>query len=279
MSNNTKIKFKRSELNSDTLTTTNEETLEFGEPLLIDTDRNIGAGDKYLILGPASDGSTSVNDSIFFRGFSKDKASRIAIYNDQYILKDASERISLKVSHVSNNVKTSTSLSNNTNKYHLLCCDDGGALYTFQLGDGIGIYIDDNGVLHGAAWNDYAEKRNCIDCEIPGMVVCETGDGKLKLSTEKMQPCSYVISDTYGTVIGDGNVAIAVSGKVLVYTENDDIELGDCLTAGPNGKAVKMTRQEITNYPDRILGIVTEIPTGDFYNDININGRVWIKIK
>ena len=54
----------------------------------------------------------------------------------------------------------------------------------------------------------------------------------------------------------------------------DDISnltLGDCLCASENGLASKMTRQEIINYPDRIIGVVCEIP-----NEAN---RVWVNIK
>ena len=40
-----------------------------------------------------------------------------------------------------------------------------------------------------------------------------------------------------------------------------------------------MTRFEIANYPDRILGIVSELPTYDTWRDIPVNDRVWITIK
>ena len=40
-----------------------------------------------------------------------------------------------------------------------------------------------------------------------------------------------------------------------------------------------MTRGEVAHYPDRILGIVSEIPTYDTWNDVEINNRVWITIK
>ena len=71
---------------------------------------------------------------------------------------------------------------------------------------------------------------------------------------------------------------IAVSGRVLVKV-NCEIKVGDVLCADKDGFATKMTRTEIANYPDRILGIVSEVPTYKVWNDIEINNRVWITIK
>ena len=42
-----------------------------------------------------------------------------------------------------------------------------------------------------------------------------------------------------------------------------------------------MDNIEIANKPDRIVGIVSEIPTYDIWGEDNIpvNGRVWIRVK
>ena len=82
-------------------------------------------------------------------------------------------------------------------------------------------------------------------------------------------------------ILGDADETtkpVALSGRVLVYVAGD-VVVGDVVCAGKNGFAEKMTRQEIINYPDRILGIVSEIPDYDTWNDIKINGRIWINIK
>ena len=71
---------------------------------------------------------------------------------------------------------------------------------------------------------------------------------------------------------------MAVSGRVLVKV-NCSVKVGDVLCADKNGFATVMTRAEVANYPDRILGIVSEIPTYETWNDIEINNRVWITIK
>jgi hypothetical protein len=42
-----------------------------------------------------------------------------------------------------------------------------------------------------------------------------------------------------------------------------------------------MTREEIREWPDRIIGIVSEIPQYETWgeNNIKVNNRIWIKIK
>jgi hypothetical protein len=42
-----------------------------------------------------------------------------------------------------------------------------------------------------------------------------------------------------------------------------------------------MSRREVRKYPDRIIGTVSEIPNYETWgeNKINVNGRIWIRIK
>ena len=147
-----------------------------------------------------------------------------------------------------------------------------------------GVYVDcSNGVLYGAAWNDYAEYRDQNEIIKPGYITYCDDDGKLKLTTKRLQKFEGVVSDTYGFSIGETDqckTPIAVSGRVLVYTNPEDIfHAGDCVCAGPNGLAHYMTREEIVEFPDRIVGIVSEIPTYETWNNVNVNGRIWIKVK
>ena len=140
-------------------------------------------------------------------------------------------------------------------------------------------------VLYGAAWNDYAEYR-IADCREPGRVICENGDDTLSLATERLQPGANVISDTFGFAIGETEMAktpIAVSGRVLVYTYEDrnSYAPGDAVCAAPNGTVSKMTREEIREYPERIIGTVSAIPNYDTWgeNNVSVNNRIWIKVK
>lgn len=147
------------------------------------------------------------------------------------------------------------------------------------------VYVEDN-VMYGAAWNDYAEYRESFEIE-PGRVVIELGNGRLIKSTDRLQPGAEVISDTYGFVVGEGNqfahTPIAVAGRVLVYPyENKtDYGAGDAVCSGPNGTISKMTREEIREYPERIIGTVSEIPDYEYWgeNHVKVNGRIWIRLR
>ena len=139
-------------------------------------------------------------------------------------------------------------------------------------------------ILMGAAWNDYAEFRNQIEIIEPGYCVASTDDGRVYKTTEKFQACDGIVSDTYGFAIGKTEVyqtPLAVAGRVLAYYEGNktDYHAGDTVCAGPNGKICKMTREEIKEYPDRIIGIVSEIPEYEEWTGRKVNNRIWIKVK
>ena len=75
---------------------------------------------------------------------------------------------------------------------------------------------------------------------------------------------------------------IAVSGRVLAYPYEDRIifKPGDAVCSGPNGTVSIMTREEIKEWPDRIVGYVSEIPYYESWGtgNVKVNGRIWIKI-
>lgn len=140
--------------------------------------------------------------------------------------------------------------------------------------------------LYGAVWNDYAEYRSQKEEIKPGYCVASANNGEIHKTTEKLQACDGIVSDTFGFAIGETSeckTPLAVAGRVLAYCEGDrnDYSAGDTVCAGPNGKVVKMTREEIREWPDRIVGIVSEIPEYETWGSGNIavNGRIWIKIK
>lgn len=148
-----------------------------------------------------------------------------------------------------------------------------------------GVYSNGS-VLYGACWNDYAEFRELKEEILPGYCVASTDGGKIYKTTGKFQACDGIVSDTYGFVIGDQDketVPLAVAGRVLAYCEGDrySYHAGDTVCAGPNGKVVKMTRKEICEWPDRVIGIVSEIPEYETWgeNNISVDGRIWIKVR
>lgn len=118
--------------------------------------------------------------------------------------------------------------------------------------------------LWGAVWNDYAEFRKAESIE-PGRCVIEHSSAEMKLSTDRLQPGAEIISDTFGFAIGETDeckTPIASSGRVLAYPYEDrnSYPLGGAVCSGPNGTISLMTREEIKEYPERIIGTVSEIP-------------------
>ena len=158
------------------------------------------------------------------------------------------------------------------------------------LGNGNTTKDDDNGVLvatkvRGAVFNDYAEYRESLVKE-PGRCVIETGYGDLELSTKRLQLGGNIISDTFGFSVGETDKAetpIAVCGRVLAYPYENRYKFtaGAAVCSGPNGTVSLMTREEIREWPDAIIGYVSEIPE---YKEcgtdkIQVNNRICIKIK
>lgn len=136
----------------------------------------------------------------------------------------------------------------------------------------------------GAVWNDYAEYRQSAVLE-PGRCIVENGDDTLSLAAERMMPGANIVSDTFGFAIGKTESAqcpIAVSGRVLAYPYEDRecFNPGDAVCSGPNGTVSLMTRDEIRNFPERIIGTVSAVPHYETWgeNNIPVNGRIWIKL-
>lgn len=148
------------------------------------------------------------------------------------------------------------------------------------------VTIASNGRLYGAAWNDYAEFRTQSEIIEPGYCVASSNNGQVYKTTEKFQACDGIVSDTFGFAIGETDkckTPLAVAGRVLVYFHGnrEDYQAGDTVCAGPEGKVMKMTREEIKEYPDRIIGIVSEIPEYETWGsgNVEVNNRIWIKVK
>lgn len=147
-------------------------------------------------------------------------------------------------------------------------------------------YVDESGSIYGAVWNDYAEYRDQITDIPPGYCVASLNDGRVYKTTERLEACDGIVSDTFGFTIGKTNkckTPLAVAGRVLAYCEGSkyDYTAGDTVCAGPEGKVSKMTREEIREWPDRIVGIVSEIPEYKTWGtgNIKVDNRIWIKVK
>lgn len=143
-------------------------------------------------------------------------------------------------------------------------------------------------VLYGAAWNDYAEMRECYDTIKPGQCVYEVGNDSMKITTQRLQRGCKIVSDTFGFNIGETKKAktpIAVAGRVLAYCyEGKEIAkdyIGWPVCSGPNGTVSIMTEEEEVKYPSRIIGIISSIPDYEYWGEkhIKVDGRIWIYVK
>lgn len=279
---NTNIRFKRS--SNESLDAFSEEVLNFGEPLFLESDSL-----RFLILGKETKGSgeditdnSTVPNSIFFKGFTQSQLQNlnfVFVDKNNNIVDENGEQTTIANNIAVKSISDSDLSSTDTTKYYLTTQSiDNEDLYKFDITNGV--YISANGVLNGGAWNDYAERRICKQGKA-GQVVCENGDGTLSPSSKILQALPYVISDTAGMIIGEetkDTKPLAVCGRVLVYV-NCEVKVGDVLCADEGGYATVMTRKEVMFYPDRILGTVCEVPTYDTWNDVNVDSRVWVKIK
>ena len=155
-----------------------------------------------------------------------------------------------------------------------------------SLGFSTSVEVNGSGLV-GAVWNDFAEFRNSntqFNTNMFGHIACEQGNDSVAITTDRLQPMSYIISDTYGFIIGEktaNSIPVAVAGRALVYTYEDRnmFKVGDAVCSAPNGTVSIMTQEEINNHPNCIIGYVSSIPSYDIWGkDIKVNNRIWIKI-
>lgn len=140
--------------------------------------------------------------------------------------------------------------------------------------------------VYGAVWNDFAEYRQGEN--LPGKVMVENGDDSVSISTKRLQPGASICSDTYGFAIGETDECkcpIAVAGRVLAYPleprEEYNFFIGQAVCSGPNGTVSIMTKDEVKEYPEAVVGYISAVPKYETWGtgNIKVNGRVWIKVK
>jgi hypothetical protein len=120
----------------------------------------------------------------------------------------------------------------------------------------------------------------------------EVGDDSLTKTTERLSHFAGVSSDTWGFSQGETDKAktpIAVAGRVLVYPyqKRDNHKPGDSVCASPGRTVDIMTREEVINWPDRIVGTVSCVPDYEDWGggesadrpSVKVDGRIWIKVR
>ena len=225
--------------------------------------------------------SGTLKGTLFIPSFKLDNKGRITEiqdyqYNVNLKLDKMADRTDINTAYL---VAVNGPASDNPNYIYSQGNPDSQSIYIQWAGEGVS-----EPILMGAAWNDYAEYRTQKEEIEAGYCVKSNDDGKVELTTERLSICDGIVSDTFGFSIGksgDYQTPLAVSGRVLAYCEGEtrDYHAGDVVCASENGKVSKMTREEIREYPDRIVGTVSEIPSYEKWNDKEVHGRIWIKVK
>ncbi len=236
-------------------------------------------------LSPTEYGSNTVDDEVPFTTgytlsvptFSVDEAGHItAISNTNLTMASPTA------------LETNDIVSTDSGNFYVLGqADNTDNVKRAKLSATAGVYFTNEGRLYGAAWNnDFAECREIAPEIEPGRVVKENGDGSLSITTERLERGCEITSDTFGFLIGKTDVAktpIAVSGRVLAYPNESISEfrshIGWPVCSGPDGTVSIMTEEEELKYPSRIIGTISEIPTYETWGDIEVKGRVWIRVR
>lgn len=269
------------------------------------TFENIGVSSANLIAGSVLN-VTAVKGG--FVGRATDADTLDGYHADAFVkkagdtmtghLKNNSEFITTSLNGFRISVASSTNtksmlLRNDGSDFYILCCNSATAGDNWYIPTGGAHPLKINlttgysyfSKVYGAVWNDYAEYRSTPKVK-PGQCVIETGKGDLIKSSKRLQPGANIVSDTFGFAIGETEqtkTPLAVSGRVLAYPYEDrnSYQAGDPVCSGPNGTISKMTREEVREYPERIIGTVSEIPDYEVWGtgNVKVNNRIWIKVK
>lgn len=92
-----------------------------------------------------------------------------------------------------------------------------------------------------------------------------------------------IASDTLGfgvgkKDIGNKEIPIAIGGIVLAYCDKE-YQTGTPLTCSKDGYLTEMDRQTVVMYPERIVATFYKEEQQEFWNDIEVKGRHWVKVK
>ena len=137
-------------------------------------------------------------------------------------------------------------------------------------------------------WNDLAD---CID--VPestdleyGYCYCFDGENYYK-STEYLNDGIIGIhSDTAGFCMGkkenEKQMNVAVAGFVLAYVDKEYL-VGTPLTCKENGILTKLKEEDISKNPHKIVGTFWKAEPNEFWGaegkEVEVNGRMWVKVK
>lgn len=142
--------------------------------------------------------------------------------------------------------------------------------------------------VYNAVWNDLAD---CIevdeDCTpIPGYCYCFNGEKYYKSTKYMDDGIIGLHSDTYGIHMGSkpgcNLLDVAVAGFVLAYVDKE-YPVGTPLTCTEDGRLTEIKKSDKIEYPEKIIATFWKVEKnktwGSDGSQIEVNGRMWVKVK
>jgi hypothetical protein len=92
-----------------------------------------------------------------------------------------------------------------------------------------------------------------------------------------------ICTDTYGFGVGskkDGmkQMPIAIGGFVLAYVDKE-YPSGTPLTVNSNGYLTEITQVDKMEYPERVVATFYKTENNEYWNEVPVKGRMWVKVK
>jgi hypothetical protein len=152
-----------------------------------------------------------------------------------------------------------------------------------------GIMVDGDLIadrVWNAVWNDLADYQPLNDELVFGKCYYDTLEGA-RLCTERCQKSVIgIASDSFGFAVGVNDfrqVPIAIAGWVLAYVDKE-YEPGTPLTNNEQGILTEMTKEEKSEFPERIVGIYKRKEYQEKWGPaeesmVEVDGRHWVKVK
>jgi len=137
--------------------------------------------------------------------------------------------------------------------------------------------------FYGAVWNDIVDMIEVED-DLPivmGKAYARTEHGHCIAKGSK-QGLLGIASDTFGHALGIRDdvkqLPLAIGGFVLAFTDKI-YPSGTPLTANRNGDLTKASMFIKMFYPERILATFYKREDSDNYENLDVDGRHWVKVK
>jgi hypothetical protein len=136
--------------------------------------------------------------------------------------------------------------------------------------------------VYNAVYNDMADFQDLNDILIYGKCYIDTFKGAKIATTRCQMGLMGIASDTYGQSCGIDSdkiqVPISIAGWVLAYVDKE-YETGIALTNDNEGNLTEMSREEKVFNPERLIATYKKPENSDYWNNVIVNGRHWVKVR